>query len=284
MLPKFLEALGPYFCDSCDGYAFPSRLGVFGYCFALPELMLRLRFPPGVRSCPRELVLWSVACLFAVTHLCALSTQEKVEELPLRPRPLTWPDFSNPPTPPVFVLPEGTRICLEFASYVSTQTAKRNDPVRLQVVSDVRIAGLKVIPKGAEAWGIVTLAKKPGHFSRDGKLQIELQSVTLLNGQAIAIRVPTVCRQCGKWDLRSSDSLQAPLLALFAPVMLATMPPEDRDTVFGSAIKGIISKGNQEKRLPGTRIEAVVSRAVELNREEFSTLQPAEKDRDLGLQ
>ena len=217
-----------------------------------------------------RLILRSAVCLFCgVTPLFAQSTGERVDELPLSTRPLAWCDLSGRAIATVFLLPEGTLVPLEFATHVSTRTAKRNDRVKFQVTSDVKADGFTVISKGTEAWGIVTLAKKPSHFLRDGKLQIELQSVTLLNRQAIALRSPAVYKQCGKWDWRSTDSLQAPLLALFAPFMLATMPKEDSLAVLGS----MISKGDQDERLPGTRIEAVVSRAVELNTEEFSKLQ-----------
>jgi hypothetical protein len=122
-----------------------------------------------------------------------------------------WSDLSNPSTARVFVLPEGAQIPLEFVTPVSTRTAKRNDRVRFQVVSDVRVSGLTVTRKGAEAWGIVTVAKKP------------------------------VCKQCEKWDWHSTDSLQAltPLR-----VTLAMMPEEDRLAVLGSAFEGIISEGD----------------------------------------
>lgn len=186
------------------------------------------------------LVLWSAACFFAVAQLSAQSAEERVEELPSYAKPLMWSDPSNSSTPHVFVLPEGTQIPLEFVTPVSTRTAKRSDRVRFQVVSDVRVAGLTATRKGAEAWGIVTVAKKP------------------------------VCKQCERWDWHSTDSLQAPLLTLFAPVTLAMMPEEDRLAVLGSAFEGIISKCDHAKRLVGARMEAVTSHAIELNREEFS--------------
>lgn len=228
-----------------------------------------------MRSFGLGLLLAACLLLMAVP-LAAQSADEEVGQLPLNPRPYVRFDTFDPAIASSCVLPEGTQVPLEFVTYVSTRTAKRNDRVRFRVVSDVSVDGLTVIPKGSEAWGTVTRTKEPRHFSRNGKLQIVLQSVMLLNGQTIAIRVPVPARtQTGKWDLRDPDSLQAPLLALLAPAMLAIMPPEDRQAVLGSALEGIIAKGSHDERPPGTRIEAVTSNAVELNREEFNKLQSA---------
>ena len=217
------------------------------------------------------------ACLLIIgVPLAAQSADEEIGQLPLDSRLCLRFDTSDPAIASSYVLPEGTQVSLEFMTYVSTRAAKRNDRIRFRVVSDVSVDGLTVIPKGSEAWGTVTRTKKPHHFSRNGKLQIALQSVTLLNGQTIAIRVRAPAwKQTGKWDLREPDSLQAPLLLMLVPAMLAIMPSEDRQAVLGSALEGIIAKGSHDERPPGVRIEAVISRAVELNREEFSKLQPA---------
>lgn len=108
------------------------------------------------------------------------------------------------------------------------------------MVSDLRLAGLTVTREDAEVWGIVTVAKKP------------------------------VCNQCEAWDWHSTDSLQASLLTLFAPVTLAMMPEEDRLAVLGSAFERIISKGDHAKRVVGAGMEASTSHSIELNREGFS--------------
>ena len=227
-----------------------------------------------------RLTLQAVACLFcAVTPLSAQTAGQQIEQLPfeqlpLNPRPFATWGLSDSAPAPVLVLPQGTPVCLEFTNYISTRTAKRNDRVRFRVSSEVRVEGVTIIPIGAEAWGIVTVARKPRHFSLDGRIEIALQSVTLVNGRTVSIQPAAVCRKCAKWDWRASDSLQGPLLIPVAAGILAMMPREERNDLLTSMM---ISKGNHAERLPGTRLRVVISAAVELNREEFSKLQPPEQ-------
>jgi hypothetical protein len=142
------------------------------------------------------------------------------------------------------------------------------------VVADVSVEGLTVIPKGSLAWGTVTLAKKPGRFERDGKLQIAINSVTLLNGQTIAIRKrPPPRTQAGGWGWRG-DALQGPLLIPVAAAIFAVSPREDQETILGSLLEGILAKGHHTELPPGTPVEALTSQFVNLNREEFGKLQP----------
>jgi hypothetical protein len=208
--------------------------------------------------------------------LFAQSPVEEIGPLPLHLDPEQWAllETLQPAIPDFLVLPEGTPVSLELLTLVTTRTAKRKDPVKFQVVSDVSVEGLTVIPRGSIAWGTVTIAKKPGRFSRDGKLQIAFNSVTLLNGQTIAIRKPLPPRPpAGEW-LRGPDSLQAPLLAVVGVGVLAVAPPEDREAFFGSILAEIIAKGHHTELFPGTHVEAVISEVAHLNREEFDNLQP----------
>jgi hypothetical protein len=227
----------------------------------------------GMSKCVlRVLILAAVLLYLGAVSLPAQLMNDEVGLLPLDLRPLARFDASDSQVARPLLLPEGTKVSLESLSYVSSRIARVNDRVRFQVASDVSIEGLTVIPKGSEAWGIVTLVKPPRHFSRDGKLQIGLQSVLLPSGQMVAIRVHVPAwPQTGKWDLREPDSLQAPLLGLVALGIIAIMPPEDQHAVFASLLHGIIGKGEHARHLPGTRIEAEISHDVELKREEFKT-------------
>ncbi|HEY6266337.1 MAG TPA: hypothetical protein VIW93_16180 [Candidatus Acidoferrum sp.] len=141
-------------------------------------------------------------------------------------------------------------------------------------MSDVLVEGLTVIPKGAVAWATVTQTKKPGRFERDGKLQIALAAVTLLNSQTIAIRNRPAQTPANKWTLRSPDSLQGPLLIPIG-LAIAWFSRDDPETqaAVGSILKDVFTKGHHAELLPGTPVEAEVSQDLNLNREEFSKLQ-----------
>lgn len=208
--------------------------------------------------------------------LFAQSLVEEIAPLPLKLAPRQWAllETLNPAMTEFLVLPEGTPVFLESLTLLTTRTAKRKDRVKFQVVSDVSVEGLTVIPKGSVAWGMVTLAKEPGRFERDGKLQIALNSVLLLNGQTIAIRKrPPPRTLAGGWSLRG-DALQGPLLIPFAAAIFAASPPEDQETILGSLVEGIFAKGRHIELPPGTPVEALISQPGNLNRQEFANLQP----------
>jgi len=206
----------------------------------------------------------------------AQSPVEEIAPLPIDLAPGQWALLQtlNPAITKFLVLPEGTPVFLESLTLVTTRAAKRNDRVKFQVVADVSVDGLTVIPKGSVAWGTVTLAKKPGRFERDGKLQIALTSVILLNGQTTAIRkLPPPRTLAGGWSLRG-DGLQGPLLIPVAAAIFAFSPREDQETVFGSLLEGIFAKGRHTELSPGTPVEALISQVANLNRDEFSKLRP----------
>lgn len=226
------------------------------------------------------LLLW-----LSAVPLLAQSPCEDLESLPFQVGSKQWAPLgiSKTTIPDSFVLPEGTPVPLEFLTLVTTRTARRSDRVQFQVVSDVLVEGLTVIPSGSLAWGTVVLAKKPGHFSRDGKLYVALETLTLLNRQTIAIRNRLgASTRADKWSINSTDSLQAPLLVPAAVAILALSSREDRDAFAESVVEGIFTKGHHIEMLPGTRIEAVISQRVNLNRDEFKNLQLPLPDLVLG--
>jgi hypothetical protein len=226
--------------------------------------------------CFRRLLSSAAFLWLSAAPLLTQSLVEEIGPLPLHlgPEQGALLQTLQPAMTESLVLPEGTPASLELLTLVTTRTAKRNDRVKFQVVSDVSVEGLTVIPKGSIAWGTVTLAKKPGRFERDGKLQIELNSVTLLNGQTIAIRKRLPPRAlAGGWGLRG-DALQGPLLIPVAAAIFAVSPREDQETILGSLLEGIFAKGHHTELPPGTRVEALISQAANLYREEFGKLQP----------
>jgi hypothetical protein len=251
----------------------------FGIPSALPYVTaLAISAKEILMPCLR-LVLLSVACIWlSAGSLFAQSPGEMIGPLPFQLGPGHWTllETLKPQLTEFLILPKGTPVSLEFLTFITTRTAKRNDQVEFRVVSDVSVEGLTVIPKDSVAWGTVTQAKKPGRFERDGKLQIALTAVILLNGQVIAIRIrPPAPTPAGSKTLRSPDSLQGPLLIPIG-LAIAWLSREDPQTqvAVGSILKDAFTKGHHAELLPGTPVEAKVSQSLDLNREEFGKLQP----------
>ena len=81
------------------------------------------------------------------------------------------------------VLAKGTPVKLRLKRDVSSANAKPGDNIEFEVVEEVKVGDLVVIPKGNTAAGTVTDVQAARRMGRRGKLDIELDSVTLADGE-----------------------------------------------------------------------------------------------------
>lgn len=81
------------------------------------------------------------------------------------------------------VIPENTPVTVQTLEEISSKTAQVGDPVRLEVIDDVVIGGVTVIPAGTPAYGEITAAQKNGHLGKSGKLTIEIEGVRYGSGR-----------------------------------------------------------------------------------------------------
>jgi hypothetical protein len=87
-----------------------------------------------------------------------------------------------------FVLQDGTPVKLRLAQTVSSADAQVNDRVEFEVLEDVSVNNVVVIPKGSSAIGTVTEAVPKRRMARGGKLEIVLDSVRMVDGEKVALR------------------------------------------------------------------------------------------------
>lgn len=85
-------------------------------------------------------------------------------------------------------LPEDTPVRLRIAQTISSATSKLNDKVDFEVVEDIKVSSLVVIPQGATAIGTVTEAHPKKSFGRAGKLNVNIDYVRLVNGDKVSLR------------------------------------------------------------------------------------------------
>jgi hypothetical protein len=86
------------------------------------------------------------------------------------------------------VLEDGTPVKLRISQTVSSADARVDDRVEFEVLEEVRVADVVVIPKGGIAWGTVTEAQAKRRMARGGKLEIVMDSVRLFDGRKAALR------------------------------------------------------------------------------------------------
>ncbi len=92
------------------------------------------------------------------------------------------------PAPNGPTLEDATPVKLRIARTVSSADAKTGDTVDFEVLEEVSVGNVVVIPKGGVAWATVTDAQPKRRMARGGKLNMNIDAVRLSNGQKVALR------------------------------------------------------------------------------------------------
>ena len=87
-----------------------------------------------------------------------------------------------------FVLDDGTPIKLRLTQNVSSANAKAGDKIDFEVVDQVKVGDVIVIRKGSPAVGTVAAAHSARRMHRSGGVSIEIDYVTLADGEKAALR------------------------------------------------------------------------------------------------
>lgn len=90
--------------------------------------------------------------------------------------------------PPDFRLEDATPIKLRLSRTISSSEAQVNDKVDFDVLEEVKVGDIVVIPKGSVAWGTVTEAEPKRRMARGGKLDINIDAVRLADSEKAALR------------------------------------------------------------------------------------------------
>ena len=77
---------------------------------------------------------------------------------------------------------------LRLAENLSSETSKTGQQVSFEVTEDVMVQGVAVIPKGAKALATVTDAEPKKRMGRGGKLDVNVDSVRLADGEKAQLR------------------------------------------------------------------------------------------------
>jgi len=90
--------------------------------------------------------------------------------------------------PPDLRLEDGTPIRLRLSRTISSSDAQANDKVDFDVLEEVKVSDIVVVPKGSVAWGTVTEAEPKRRMARGGKLDINIDAVRLADSEKAALR------------------------------------------------------------------------------------------------
>jgi hypothetical protein len=110
---------------------------------------------------------------------------------PLQEKPQGAPTQAAPPPsagPKGFVLEDATPVKLRINRTVSSADAKEGDTIDFDVLEDVQVNGVLVVPKGGLAFATVTEAQNKRRMGRGGKLDINIDYVRLLDNERAPLR------------------------------------------------------------------------------------------------
>lgn len=93
---------------------------------------------------------------------------------------------TQPPQP--HTLLDGTPVQLRLSQTISSADAKVGQEIPFEVIEEVDVEGVPVIPKGATAIGTITTAEPKRSMGRAGKLDISISYVRLKDDEKAALR------------------------------------------------------------------------------------------------
>src|SRR5580704_15465589 len=123
-----------------------------------------------------------ICCLLVTYPLIGVPTSAQQNGSPTTPDQAPLATCKGP------CLEDGTPVKLRIAQTVSSADAHVNDRVEFEVLEEIRIQGVLIVPKGGIALGTVTEAQPKRRMARGGKLEIVMDSVRLDDGEKAALR------------------------------------------------------------------------------------------------
>jgi len=137
-------------------------------------------------------MLRGIASSVLIVSLCspltlAQSTQPSATS-PAQPATETSTPRAPKPAMQGFGLEDGTPVKLRTARTISSADAHAGDTLDFEVLEDVFANGVLLVPKGGIAWGTVTEAEAKRRMARGGKLNINIDSVRLSDGEKVPLR------------------------------------------------------------------------------------------------
>jgi hypothetical protein len=104
---------------------------------------------------------------------------------PPAPSPSATAPTGEPPAPNTLL--DGTAVKLRLSDNLTSATAKAGQQVPFEVLEEVDVQGVPVIAKGAQALGTVTTAETKKSMGRGGKLDVNIDSARMIDGEKVAL-------------------------------------------------------------------------------------------------
>jgi hypothetical protein len=136
----------------------------------------------------KKMVAASAAWMLIVANFSSDAQQTTSKDPPaVKTTSGTSPQTPSAPPKPNTLL-DGTPVKLRLGRTLSSADTKVGDEVDFEVLEDVTVDSMVVIPKGALALATVTTAEHKKNMGRGGKLDVNIDSVRLIDNEKAALR------------------------------------------------------------------------------------------------
>jgi len=217
-------------------------------------------------------------CVLLISQSPSISTAssqqdaaKKQEQVPTTPNPQS-------------TLEDGTPVKLRISQTVSSADAHLNDRVEFEVLGDIRVADTLIVPKGGIAWGTVTEAQPKRRMGRGGKLEIDMDSVRLVDGEKAALRATKEARGGGHVGAMTAGIVATGLIFFPAAPFFLFMHGKDITIPKGTEVPTFIN-GNfaldMARFKPAAPVQAPTETQVSIDSEVAVTSTPAGADIEL---
>ena len=159
-----------------------------------------------------------------------------------------------------FVLEDGTPVKLRLSRNVSSADARVGDGVDFDVLEEVSVNGVLVIPKAGLALGTVTEAQAKRRMARGGKLDMNVDSVRLADGEKAALRAVKEMKGGGHTGAMTAGIVATGLIVWPAAPFFLFMHGKDVTVPKGAEITAYI---NGDMKLDITKFQPAAAPALQ---------------------
>jgi hypothetical protein len=199
--------------------------------------------------------------MVAITLVASLSTalsfaQTAPSTGAARAQPAPNPPEAVKPPMQGFGLEDGTPVKLRTARTISSADAHTGDTLDFEVLEDVLVQGTLVIPKGSIAWGTVTDAQPKRRMARGGKLDTNIDSVRLADGEKVPLRAVKDVKGGGHTGAMTGAMVGTAIVFFPAAPLFLFMHGKDISIPKGTEITAFI---NGDTRLAQAKFQSIAT-------------------------
>jgi hypothetical protein len=204
----------------------------------------------------------SVLVVVCLVSSLTLAQSAATNSTPQQQAPTTAPPAAPKPAMQGFGLEDGTPVKLRTARTISSADAHTGDTLDFEVLEDVFAQGTLVVPKGGIAWGTVTEAQPKRRMARGGKLDVNIDSVRLNDGEKAALRAVKDVKGGGHTGAMTGAMVGTAIVFFPAAPLFLFMHGKDITIPKGTEITAFI---NGDTRLDQAKFQGVKTDASTAN-------------------